>query len=651
LRILLVGLNSRYVHTNLALRCLREALKEEGQADWNISIREFSINEQIDNIAAEIYEEKPDLIGFSCYIWNITQVLALSKQLRLVMPQTYILVGGPEVSYDGENLLSYNPQIDAVIIGEGECSVPSLIKAMSSERLLWEVSGVVWRLRKGVQMVRQEIVPPEFKGEILSYQEDFIVSNRSTTLPDINKLPNPYAVEEDLNGRLAYIETTRGCPYNCKFCISSTFTGVRFLEPERFRETIKKLFQYGAGTIKFVDRTFNANKKHGFEILKIFKEEAERYSEEESPKDLSMEVKQKAPFYPRAHCEMAGELLDEDWIQFLRDYPSDMIQLEIGVQSTHQPTLEAISRPQSFATWKEKVRYLQHTCNIPIHLDLIAGLPYEGWSEFTRSFNEVYEVKPDNLQLGFLKVLKGSEIWKKSEEFGLVYSPDPPYTVLETKELSHGDILALKKIEEVLGKYYNSGRFKYILEYVLSNYNSAFDFYHAFSEYWQSQNWFRREWNRRDLFSNLWEYLSRSVGLMSNRLNGSLASEPRERLTSVWKEALRFDFLMNERPGQIPEFLISDYTSNNIIPADKILEISDRIRKDPIWQEIIPESKLMDRRQWARATAVERFGFEVPKYCSRRLLEDSPINEQGAWYLFYYTGKEVKFFIYPEQKN
>ncbi len=587
MKILLVALNARYVHTNLALRYLREALKNEGREDWNINTREFSINEQLDNIAAVIYEEKPDIIGFSCYIWNITQVLALTKHLRLVLPRTFIVVGGPEVSYDAESLLSRNPHVNAVITGEGEYSLPSLVNTLSSGSLPWEVSGLVWP--------------------------------RTTTLPELNKLPNPYAEEEDLEGRLAYVETTRGCPYNCKFCISSTFRGVRFLEPSRFRLILRNLFQYGAGTIKFVDRTFNANKKHAFKILTIFKEETERFSVYESAKNL------------RAHCEMAGELLDDEWLQFLKAYPDGLIQLEIGVQSTHQPTLEAINRPQSFASWKEKARFLQHTCNIPVHLDLIAGLPHEGWSEFSRSFDEVYEVRPDNLQLGFLKVLKGSEIWKKSKELGLVYSLDPPYTVLKTDVLSHDEILALRRIEEVLGKYYNSSKFQYILEYVLENYESAFEFYHSLSEYWLNQDWFRREWSRKDLFSNLWEYLSLSIERMPNQYN-----------LNTLKEALRFDYFLNARPGQIPEFLLGNYTH-----PDKMTEVAELIRKDAIWQEIIPESKLMDRRQWARATAVERFAFDVPEHCiDEKCLE----NKQEVWYLFYYTGNRVQFFRYPEQK-
>ena len=610
MRILFVALNARYIHTNLAVRCLREAMKIEGQKDWSVRIREFSINEQLDNIASEIYEEKPDVIGFSSYIWNINHVLTLIKHLRLVLPESLIFVGGPEVSFDAEKLLASYPQLDAVVIGEGESSVPALIKAWYSPHPPWEVRGVVWRWSK------------RFRGEYIPANGDQIVTNDSNiALLDLNDLPNPYTEEEDFQGRLVYVETSRGCPYNCKFCISSISLGVRFLDPERFRLILIKLFQYGAQTIKFVDRTFNANKKHAFEILQVFQEEAAKH----------------VALTPRAHCEMAGELLDEEWLQFLRDYPTGMIQLEIGVQSTHQLTLHAISRPQNFSSWQDKVYYLQHTCNIPVHLDLIAGLPHEGWGEFSRSFDDVYEVRPNNLQLGFLKVLKGSEISERSDEYGIVFSADPPYSVLKTRELSHEEILDLKRIEEILEKYYNSGKFRFVLDYLLERWDSPFDFYHSLAEYWKQQSWFNREWSRRDLYRNLWQYLDSPRTLQGIRKDTLL-----EQQKSIWKEALKFDYYLNERPGQLPEYLSAHNETERSILFDRGQDTAEIIRRDSMWKNVIPEYKLMDRRQWTRATAVERFAFDVPNNPCRSFNNDQDENE--VWYLFYYSGKEVLFF-------
>lgn len=634
MRILLVALNARYVHTNLAVRYLREALKAQGQKDWNVGIKEFSINEQLDSIAGEIFEEKPDVIGFSCYIWNISQVTALVRHLRLVLPRSFIFVGGPEVSYDAEELLARFPQLDVAVIGEGEESVPALVRAWSSSRLPWDIGGIAWRLNNAEysDSVSSGTIPTGFKGQVISVGKDLIIINQKIKdLPDLNNLPDPYSEEEDLQGRLAYVETTRGCPYNCRFCISSTFRGVRYLEPERFRLILRRLFNYGAGTVKFVDRTFNTNKRHAFQILSIFREEAEKYmsvSRKTSPDD-----KYTLRETPRAHCELAGELLDQEWLEFLKDYPEGMIQLEVGVQSTHQPTLEAINRPQNFRSWKDKADYLQHNCHIPIHLDLIAGLPFEGWKEFSLSFNEVYEIRPDNLQLGFLKVLKGSGIWEKSEELGLIYSPDPPYTVLKTAEMSHAEILALKRIEEILEKYYNSGRFRHTLEYVVTNWESSFEFYHSFAEYWHEQAWFRREWSKKDLFSNLWQFLK----LNSDRVGNE----------EGWKEALRFDYYLTERPGQVPEFLQSVYGKQNYPNHNKIRAEIDAIRKDPLWHHIIPESREMDRRQWARSTAVEHFAFDIPARDRRfpDAISGNSLNiDEGVWYLFFYTGKKVRYF-------
>ncbi|NLI92159.1 MAG: B12-binding domain-containing radical SAM protein [Peptococcaceae bacterium] len=589
MKILLVALNARYVHTNLAVRCLKEAVEEQKLEDTEVRIREFTINDRLEHIAGEIFEEKPDLIGFSCYIWNITQILFLIRSLRLVLPQAFLLAGGPEVSFDPQDLLSRVPQLDAVIAGEGEKSFPTLVKDLLQGRLPFGVKNLVWR----------------------SGETGLIVSNKTEKgLPDLNDLPSPYLQPEDFHGRLVYVETSRGCPFSCEFCISSTTHGLRYLEPEKFRHVIRHLFNNGAKTVKFVDRTFNANKKHAFAILNVFREEAEKlrgYSEG----------------IPRAHCEMAGDMLDEEWIAYLGSLPPGMIQVEIGVQSTHLPALRAVNRRQKFSSWKEKAKILQHKFEIPVHLDLIAGLPGEGWSEFRNSFNEVIQVLPNKLQLGFLKVLKGSGVREKSTDFGLAYCPDPPYTILKTRELSHEEILSLKRLEEILERYYNSGRFRYSIKYFLQNAASPFDFFHSFAVYWQKEGWFSLEWNAKALFGNLWQFLTGSAppvmrdATLHNRM--------------IWREIIRFDYFLQERPGSIPEFLQGKKSGKE---WDRIRE---QIRKDAGWMKIIPDAGKMDRRQWARATSVEY--FEV---------DHEYRQEPGLWYLFYYGKNGTRFFPYNE---
>ncbi|RJE47481.1 MULTISPECIES: B12-binding domain-containing radical SAM protein [unclassified Dehalobacter] len=598
MKILLVGINARYVHTNLAIRCLREVLKAQENAEWEVCIREFSINEHPDKIAGEIFAEKPDVLGFSCYIWNITFVKSLVRRLRPVLPDAFILAGGPEVSFDCDGILTEVPELDAVVAGEAEGILPLLLQEWAEGNPPSDIHGVVRKQQRGTACL------PNREGKA-----------RPNT-PDLNLLPNPYAEQEDFRGKLVYIETSRGCPYNCAFCISSTFKGVRFLAPERLRPVLRQLFAGGARTVKFVDRTFNASKTHGFQVLDIFREEAEQQYEnsgQERTHGWTGDI-------PRAHCEMAGELLDEEWLRYLKDYPAGMIQLEIGVQSTHPPALKAIRRAQKFKDWKEKVRFLQHDCGIPVHLDLIAGLPYEGWTEFRRSFDEVIDLRPDHLQLGFLKVLKGSGIREKSAGYGLVYCPDPPYTILKTRDLSHEQVLDLVRIEEMLERYYNSGKFRFSLEAILVKRPSPFDFFDSLARYWHSQGWFQREWSSRALFENIWEFLIAQPDDLD-------AAD-----IQLWREALRFDYFVAERPGQIPDFLQR---------AEETVQDKgwkEEIRKDPVWRNRIPESEGMDKRQWTRATAIEYFERDIPTGTT----EHSP--GRGGWYLFYYSRKPTQYF-------
>lgn len=643
MKILLVALNARYVHTNLAVRYLREVLLAQGMSDWEIGIREFSINERVNSIAAEIYEEKPDMLGFSCYIWNISQIGSLIRSLRPVMPEARFFAGGPEVSYDAEDVLRRFPELDAVVSGEAENSLPPLIKAWQAGQLPTEVQGLVWRLSQHAStggITSNGITLPSylknFRGEIIGQAADLILINeKNLDFPDLNQLPNPYALAEDFKGRLVYVETSRGCPFNCEFCISSTFRGIRYLEPEKFRLILRRLLEGGAQTVKFVDRTFNANKKHAFPILDTFREEAARFLDtmadepENTAEDRTV----------RAHCEMAGELLDEEWLAYLQNYPPGMIQVEIGVQSTHPPTLALIRRPQHFALWKEKVRFLQHSCQIPVHLDLIAGLPGERWQEFRTSFNEVFDVRPDNLQLGFLKVLKGSGIWRRSAEYGLIYSPEPPYTILQTRDLTHGELLALARIEEILEKYYNSGRFRYSLALLMQYLPNPFDFFHHFAQYWQDQGLFQREWNMKALFAKLYEFImDQNPGFLEKSLGEAGLSQE---LKKVWPEALRFDYYLLERPGAIPPFLLG----NEPDQAENL--VREAIRSADSWRGIIKEADEMDRRQWARATAVDYFAVDIPELAKNRPGDIAMDN--GVWFLFFYGSKGRQYFRYEER--
>lgn len=573
MRILLACLNSKYVHTNLALRYLHDTVYTEFP---KTEIREFTINERVEKIAGEIYEAKADVIGFSCYIWNLTETLAVIRRLRPICPDTRFVFGGPEVSYDAGEFLKGNPEVDGVVYGEGEVTFLELLRTWRDQQNLEQVLGLAWRKLTSEGM-KIRVNPPR----------PFLPLSDNTI---------PYQEEEDFKGRLVYVETTRGCPFNCQYCLSSTIPGVRYLEPENFRVILKRLLNYGARTIKFVDRTFNVNKDHAFQILDIVREEAKNY-----PPDEGI----------RVHCEIAGELLDGEWVDYLKEYPAGLVQLEVGVQSTYRPTLQIIDRTQHFEQWSGYIRKLQHVGTIPLHLDLIAGLPEEDWEHFRLSFNDVYDVQPDMLQLGFLKVLKGSGLREKSQEYGLVFSPDPPYTILQTRAMSHEELLKLHRLEEVLDRYYNSGKFQEILREAVLLFSTPFDFYHEMAEYWHCQGWFKQSWSGKALFDKLWEFLEASLkkaelGKLKLNLKAFPTEEGIRSFKETLRERLRFDYFRWERPAAVPEFL---QIPEGEQPED-YLTCKAQIQADKRWEIQIPKRKQFDRRQWARATAVEYFTQE-----------------------------------------
>lgn len=600
LRVLLVAVNAKYVHTNLALRYLREEIRVVYP---DVMLQEFSINEHLDEIAGEIYEAKADVIGFSCYIWNLKEIVAVIRHLHPVCPGVRFVVGGPEVSFEAEEFLREHPEVDALVIGEGEKTFLELLAAWEKGRDLSHVAGIAWAEDKKI------VLNPSRAGA-----------------PDLNDLPSPYTEKEDFTGQLVYVETTRGCPYNCQYCLSSTFKGVRFLEPERFRAMFRHLLESGARTVKFVDRTFNANKRHARRILDIVREESR--------------------FFPdvqriRVHCEIAGDLLDEEWMDYFRDYPRGLLQLEIGVQSTHQPTLEIVSRPQNFEVWKKYVPIMQ-TFEIPLHLDLIAGLPEESWTSFRTSFNDVYSVEPDMLQLGFLKVLKGSGLRRQSNRYGLVFTPDPPYTILETPLISHSEILRLQRMENLLDKYYNSRKFTHVLAEVLRFFATPFDFYHEFAEFWHHKGWFHRLWPGKALFDKLWEFIEARGSKFDVRSSeGSESESFKPQALGIayekLRDALRFDYYLWERPNSVPDWLEVLEADGK---ADQAKTKQESIRRDGYWENVIPEFKGMDRRQWNRNTAVAYFTSDVLK------VDES---NRPCRYLFHYQHGNVK--AYKCQEN
>ena len=449
-KVLFVAVNAKYVHTNIAVRYLTEYCSRKG-ADCNFG--EFTINEPKERVLEKLYMSDCDVYGFSCYIWNREYVLYLCKNLKKLLPDCKIFLGGPEVSFDAEEILAENEFIDYVVCGEGEKSVLRLIENLPDERCIFEPDAV----------------------------------------KSLDELPFPYT-DDDLKNivageKLVYYETSRGCPFNCSYCLSSVDKGVRFLPIERVKSEIKKMVDAGAMTIKFVDRTFNADKKRAMEIW-----------------EYCLSLDGETCF----HFEIGADLLDGECVQILDRAQEGKIQFEIGVQTTNEKTISAVSRTMNLEKLKQNVISLGEKNKIHIHLDLIAGLPFEDYNSFARSFNEVYGLKPHVLQLGFLKLLKGSELRRRAEEFEIQYNSYPPYEVFSTKWLSYRDVIKLKAIEDVLERYYNSGRFEYTTKTVLRFFNSPFEFYERFSEFWAEKELIGQGVKRIMLYSLLYEFLCRN---------------------------------------------------------------------------------------------------------------------------------------------
>ena len=441
MKIMLVAVNAKYVHTNIAVRYISRYC--------NMDFCEFTVNEPMNNVLQKLYAMDCDAYGFSCYIWNIDYVLKLCQSLKKLRPERKIFLGGPEVSFNGEELLEKQPFLDLIISGEGEIAVRKIKESFPDER------KVIY-------------------GEKINMDD----------------LPFPYTNDDLENCRkgekLVYYETTRGCPFNCVYCLSSADRGVRFLPIDRVKNEIKMMVDAGVMTVKFVDRTFNADKNRAMEIWKY-----------------CMDLKGDTCF----HFEIGADLLDDDAIDMLREVPKGKFQFEIGVQTTNKEALGLISRSMDLEKLKKNVSRLQSETNIMLHLDLIAGLPNEDMHSFKKSFNDVYALSPHVLQLGFLKLLKGTPLFENADALGISFCDFAPYEVFSTKEISFAELTIIKKVEDVLERYFNSGRFINCLPSAVEYFKSPFDFYLELSKYWDELGLVGQGVKRISLYAHLHDFL------------------------------------------------------------------------------------------------------------------------------------------------
>lgn len=450
MKILLTAINAKYIHSNLAVYSLKAAA---GDYAGQVELAEYTINHQEEEIFRSVYQKKPDLLFLSCYIWNRCEVLALAENIHKVLPDTRIWAGGPEVSYDAPLFLQENPAFSGVMIGEGEKTFPKV--------LAYYVDG----------MGKLEEIPGiAFRKEMSDDFENIQVTMPQTLDTSLESIPFVYENLERFENRIIYYETSRGCPFSCSYCLSSIDKKVRFRPLEKVFQELDFFLKHKVPQVKFVDRTFNCSHSHAMAIWKFIQEHDNGVT--------------------NFHFEIAADLLKEEEIALLHSMRPGLVQLEIGVQTVNEQSLDAIHRTAKFEKITERVNAVAQGCNIHQHLDLIAGLPFEDFESFQYSFNQVYSLRPQELQLGFLKVLRGSEMHQRAEEYGIIYRSRPPYEVLSTKWISCDQLLRLKEVEEMLEVYYNSQQFRNTIEALVAEYQEqgAFVLYENLADYYKKHD-------------------------------------------------------------------------------------------------------------------------------------------------------------------
>ena len=537
MKILLAACNAKYIHSNLAVYDLKAYSSDY---DKEVFLREYTINQPKDEILKDIYGSGADVVCFSCYIWNISFVRELIRDLAKILPETAFWAGGPEVSYDAEKILTEMPEITGVLVGEGEKTFHELLEYyIDGKGSLGEIRGIVYR-----------------DGEEIRY-------NGWRELMNLSEIPFVYEHLEEFENRIIYYESSRGCPFSCSYCLSSIDKKLRFRDLELVKKELQFFLDHKVPQVKFVDRTFNCKHEHAMAIWKYILEHDNGVT--------------------NFHFEVSADLLRDEEMDLMAKMRPGLIQLEIGVQSTNQETIRAIHRHMDLDKLERCVDRVHSFRNIHQHLDLIAGLPYEDYDTFHRSFNDVYQMKPDQLQLGFLKVLKGSLMKEEAEKYGIVHKEKEPYEVLSTKWLPYGDVLKLKAVESMVEVYYNSGQFQHTLEYLVPLAKDAFTFYESLGAFYEKKGYSEISHSRMRRYEILLEYLQEETDVSVEKAS----------------QKMLYDLYLREKLKKRPSFApdqkvyetaIWDYRKANHIPKTAHIEVFedgravlfDYERRDPL---------------------------------------------------------------------
>ena len=524
MKILLAACNAKYIHSNLAVYNLKSC---SGEYSSRVVVKEYTINQIRDDILKDIYLEQPDVVCFSCYIWNISFVRELVPDLKKILPQVEFWAGGPEVSYDAVEFLKKNPAFFGVMVGEGEETFHELA-GYYIERKPETLSGI-----RGVAF------RDENKGRD-------IVHTGWRELMDLSKVPFAYSNLTEFKNRIIYYESSRGCPFSCSYCLSSIDKKLRFRDIELVKKELQFFIDNKVPQVKFVDRTFNCKHDHAMEIWRYITENDNGIT--------------------NFHFEISADLLRAEELALMKTMRPGLIQLEIGVQSTNPQTIKAIRRTMDFEKLKGIVEQIHSFGNIHQHLDLIAGLPYEGYDSFHKSFCDVYALRPEQFQLGFLKVLKGSYMMEMTGEYQILYKDREPYEVLSTAWLTYGEILRLKMVESMVEVYYNSGQFKNTLVFLEKYFDDPFRMYEALGRFYEKKGYSEISHSRMRRYEILMEFAGEQKEIPSEALSDVMLLDLylRENLKS------RPSFASDQKPY---ERLIWDYRKAKKIPKTAHIEV------------------------------------------------------------------------------
>ena len=568
MKTLLAAINSQYIHSNLAVWYLKACCNADC---GEVEVAEYNINDSLESILSDIYLKEPDNVAFSCYIWNIEFVRKLTADLRKILPGLKIILGGPEVSYDQAEILQENQGVDYILAGEAELPFAYLLKRLNGLKLSGEEENGL-----KLSLTAADITDAAGTEKAISAQFGLC------RIENLEGIPSPYT--DDMlaanKGKIVYFETSRGCPYSCSYCLSSTISGLRYFSIDRVKRDLDRLMGSEVRQIKFVDRTFNASKSRSHEIFSYIIENAPK------PENNRNGIK-------NYHFEIYPDLLLPETIELLSTAPVGLIQLECGIQSTNSETLKAVGRKTDSQKALANIAKLIDAGNMHIHVDLVAGLPFEDIESFRESFNNAYDISPHNIQLGFLKLLKGTELRLNYEKYAYVFRNYPPYEILRSGSMTYGDLNLLKDIEEVLERYYNSGRFRTSLRlFTETLYEDAFSFFNDFSRFNRGKGYLDRPQSSETLYTIMLEF-------MDSRFSFN------EQLSMQLNELLKFDYLGTHISGQLPNGISPAISPELFKRSRSFYHNSNKIEK------YLPNKKGKSAKDIIRKVNFELFCFDA----------------------------------------